>query len=129
VAPARAPTRPAPPAVPAPAPAPRPVAPAAPTNGIPVYGEQIYSIIQSNQNVPAILSEMGLSGTAVIEIVVAPNGKVLSARVAKSSGVPIIDATALDHARNAQLPPFNSEMPDRPRAFLVPIAIEPGQND
>ena len=71
----------------------------------------------------------GLSGTAVIEIVVAPNGKVLSARVAKSSGVPIIDATALDHARDAQLPPFNSQMPDQPHAFLVPIEIRPGQDD
>jgi TonB family protein len=130
VAPARAPARPAPPAPPAaPAPSPRPATPAAPTSGIPVYGEQIYSIIQANQNVPAALSALGISGTAVIEIVVAPDGKVLSARVAKSSGVPIIDAIALDHARDAQLPPFNSEMPDRPHAFLVPIRIEPGQND
>ena len=70
-----------------------------------------------------------LSGTAVIEIVVAPNGKVLSARVYKSSGVPIIDSTALEHARDAQLPPFNSAMPNQPHAFLVPIEIQPAQSD
>ncbi|HEY1856920.1 energy transducer TonB [Acidocella sp.] len=133
VAPAQAPARPAPPpaaAVPQPAtPAAPPAAPVVRTSGIPIYGEQIYSIIQANQNVPAVLSEMGASGTAEIEIVVGPNGRVLSARVVKSSGVPIIDATALEHARDAQLPPFNSDMPAQPHAFLVPIEIRPGQND
>jgi TonB family protein len=131
-APAQAPVRPAPaaPAAAQPvAPAARSAAPVMRTSGIPIYGEQIYSIIQANQNVPAVLSEMGASGTAVIEIVVAPDGRVLSARVAKSSGVPIIDATALQHASDAQLPHFNSGMPDQPHAFLVPIEIQPGQDD
>ena len=100
----------------------------APTNGIPIYGERIYEIIQANQNVPAALSEMGLSGTAVIKIVVAPGGQILSASVYKSSGVPIIDATALAHARNAQLPPFNNDMPNQPHAFLVPIQIQPAND-
>ncbi len=100
-----------------------------PTSGIPIYGERVYEIIQANQSVPEVLSEMGLSGTAVIEIVVAPNGKVLSARVYKSSGSPIIDSTALEHARDAQLPPFNSAMPNQPHAFLVPIEIQPAQSD
>jgi TonB family protein len=107
----------------------RPPAPAAPVSGLPIYGEQVYSIIQANQDVPAVLSEMGASGTAEIEIMVAPNGQVLSARVVKSSGVPIIDATALQHARDARLPPFNSNMPDQPHAFLVPIEIQPAQNE
>ena len=112
-----------------PSPAPPPAAPtlpAAPTSGIPVYGRQIYEIIQANQNVPDALAELGLSGMAVIEIVVAPSGKVLSARVDKSSGVPVINSTALAHARDAQLPPFNHDMPDRPHAFLVPIRIQAG---
>jgi len=100
-----------------------------PTSGIPIYGDTVYSIIQANQNVPEVLSEMGASGTAVIEIVVAPNGKVLSARVVKSSGVPIIDGTALEHARDARLPPFNSDMPDQPHAFLIPIQIQPSQSN
>jgi protein TonB len=115
----------APPAAPAaPRAAPTPAAPVVPTSGIPVYGERVYEIIQADQNVPQVLSEMGLSGRAVIEIVVAPSGKILSARVYKSSGVPIIDATALEHARDAQLPPFNNRMPNQPHAFLVPIQIQ-----
>ncbi len=121
--PTPAPVSAAPPVAAAPAAAP------APTSGIPRYGEQIYAIIEANQNVPYALSQMGASGTAVIEIVVAPSGTVISARVVKSSGVPLIDETALDHARNAHLPPFNSEMPNQPHAFLVPIQIQPGGND
>jgi TonB family protein len=74
-------------------------------------------------------TQMGASGTAVIEIVVAPSGAVISARVYKSSGVPLIDATALEHARDAHLPPFNDEMPNQPHAFLVPITIQPSPND
>ncbi|HTJ90808.1 MAG TPA: TonB family protein [Acidocella sp.] len=118
-------TPPVPPAAPAaPRAAPTAAAPVVPTSGIPVYGERVYEIIQANQNVPEVLSEMGLSGRAVIEIVVAPNGKILSASVYKSSGVPIIDSTALEHARDAQLPPFNNRMPNQPHAFLVPIQIQ-----
>jgi protein TonB len=122
--PAAPPAAPAAPrAAPTPA-APNPATSVVPTSGIPVYGERVYEIIQANQNVPQVLSEMGLSGRAVIEIVVAPSGKILSASVYKSSGVPIIDSTALEHARDAQLPPFNNRMPNQPHAFLVPIQIQ-----
>jgi periplasmic protein TonB len=130
--PARRVPTPTPPAVQQAAPAAphaAPAAPVVPTSGIPIYGERVYQIIQANQNVPEVLAEMGLSGTAEIEIDVAPNGKILSARVVKSSGVPIIDSTALEHARDAQLPPFNHDMPNRPHAFLVPIEIQPAAND
>jgi protein TonB len=106
-----------------------PAAAPAPTSGIPSYGEQIYTIIQANQNVPFVLSQMGASGTAVIEIEVAPDGRVISARVYKSSGIPLIDATALDHARGARLPPFNTQMPNQPHIFLVPIAIQPSTSE
>jgi protein TonB len=121
--PTSAPVRAAPPVVEAPS------APAAPTGGIQSYAGQMYTIIEANQNVPFVLAQMGATGTAVIEIEVAPDGRVISARVYKSSGIPLIDATALDHARNAHLPPFNDEMPNQPHAFLVPIEIQPSSND
>ncbi|MDD2703932.1 MAG: TonB family protein [Acidocella sp.] len=119
----------APPA-PAPAPAPQP-APAAPppTSGIGPYGDQIYSIIQANQAVPDVVAQLGLSGTAVVEITVAPSGRILSAKIAKSSGVPLIDQTALQHAQAASLPPFNNQMPQAPHRFLVPIEISPSGSE
>jgi protein TonB len=126
---APAPPKPAPVvnhAPPAPAPvsaAPQPAAP--PTSGIGPYGNQMYGIIQANQSVPPALAQLGVSGTAVIEIWVAPNGHILSAKVYKSSGNPLVDQTALEHARDAALPPFNSQMPSQPHAFLIPIEIKP----
>ncbi|OYV40597.1 MAG: hypothetical protein B7Z80_04080 [Rhodospirillales bacterium 20-64-7] len=104
-------------------PAPQPPAP--PTSGIGPYGNQMYSIISANQNVPPALAQLGISGTAVIEIIVSHDGRVLSAKVYKSSGNPLIDSTALQHARDARLPPFNDEMPQTPHAFLIPIEIQP----
>ncbi|HVE20862.1 MAG TPA: TonB family protein [Acidocella sp.] len=91
-----APANKAPPPILAPVSAAPPVgaAPAAPTRGIQSYAAQMYTIIEANQNVPFILAQMGASGTAVIEIEVAPDGRVISARVDKSSGIPLIDATA-----------------------------------
>jgi protein TonB len=112
---------------PPPTPAPvsqAPQPPAQPTSGLPIYGNQMYSIIQANQSVPPALAQLGVSGTAVIEITVAPDGHVLSARVVKSSGVPLIDQTALQHAESAQLPPFNDQMPNTPHEFLIPVEID-----
>jgi protein TonB len=105
-----------------------PQPPAPPTSGIPVYGQQMYSIIQANQNVPPALAQLGVSGTAIIEIIVAPDGHVISAKIYKSSGIDIIDQTALQHAEQASLPAFNDQMPDTPHAFLIPIEIQPNPN-
>jgi len=114
-----------PPPTPAPvSQAPQPPA-AAPTSGIPIYGQQMYSIISANQNVPPALASLGVSGTAVVRIMVDSSGHVLSAKIVKSSGIPLIDQVALEHAKDAQLPPFNNEMPSAPRPFDIPIEISP----
>ena len=116
---------------PPPTPAPvtqAPQPPAPPTSGIPVYGQQIYQILQANQSVPPALAAAGVSGTAYITIVIAPDGHVILARIAKSSGIDLIDQTALQHAQSATYPPFNSEMPDATQAFTVPVEIQPDPN-
>jgi protein TonB len=111
------------------APQPAPAAVPPPTSGIGPYGDQIYSIIQANQAVPDVVAQLGLSGTAIVEITVAPSGHILSAKITKSSGVPLIDQTALQHAQAASLPPFNSQMPQAPHNFLVPIDISPNGSE
>jgi protein TonB len=119
-------------APPPPTPAPvsqAPQPPSAPTSGIPVYGHTIHDIIQSNQDVPPALASLGLSGTAEIEIEVAPDGHVVSAKIARSSGVKLIDQTALDHAMHASLPPFNAEMPGATQTFIVPVQIDATDTD
>jgi len=101
---------------------PQPAAP--PTSGIPVYGAQMHDIIQSNQDVPPALAQLGVSGTALVDLTVAPDGHVISARIAKSSGISLIDQTALQHAMGAHFAPFNADMPQTPESFAVPVEID-----
>ncbi len=106
--------------------APPPAAPPAPpTSGIPVYGHDIYEILEANQSVPPALAQLGVSGTAYIEITVAPDGHVVSARIVKSSGISLIDQTAYQHVMIAHFPPFNSDMPSATQNFTVPVTIQP----
>ncbi len=113
-----------PPPVPQKQPAPpQPAAP--PTSGIPVYGAQMHAILQANQNVPAALAQLGISGTAYVEIVVAPDGHAISAKIYRTSGNSLIDQTALQHALAANYGAFNAQMPGTSLAFVVPIEIQP----
>ncbi len=123
-----APPKPTPPqpAAPTSTAAPHPAPPAAaPSSGIGPYGAAMHDIIQANQNVPPGISQMGLSGTAVIKIEVSPSGQVVGASILRSSGNPLIDQTALEHARDAHFPPFNNEMPGTTLTFEVPVQIMP----
>lgn len=113
-----------PPPMPVTNPTPPPAAPVAPISGIPIYGSQMHDILQANQNVPPALAQLGASGTAVMQITVAPDGHVLSARILTSSGNPLIDQTALDHALHASFGAFNAQMPDAPHTFIVPVEID-----
>jgi protein TonB len=115
---------PAPP-VAAPA-APAAAAPAAPApfSGIGPYGSEMHDILQANQNVPQALAQLGISGTAVVQITVAPDGHVLSAKIVSSSGNPLIDQTALQHALQGTFGAFNADMPSKPLVYTVPVEID-----
>lgn len=103
---------------------PQPAAPVVPTSGIPIYGSQMHAILQANQDVPPALAQLGISGTAMVEITVAPDGHVLSAKIVTSSGNPLIDQTALDHALHASFGAFNAQMPSTPLQYTVPVEID-----
>ncbi len=118
-----------PPPTPVTQPAPPQAAPAPPTSGIPIYDKEIYNILVQNQNVPQALAQLGISGTALVQIVIAPNGHVISAKIVRSGGNPLIDQTALQHALEAQYPPFNAEMPSSTLSFIVPVNISPQGDD
>jgi protein TonB len=106
-------------------PTPTPPQVAAPrTDGIGPYGSAMHSIIEQNQDVPPALAQLGVSGTAVVSVEVAPDGSVVSASIVRSSGVSLIDETALDHVRSAHFPPFNADMPNQTQRFTVPVEID-----
>ncbi len=117
--------QPTPPPVTQPPPTPVPPQVAAPrTDGIGPYGAGMHSIIEANQSVPPALAQLGVSGTAVVRVTVSPSGQVVSATIVHSSGVPLIDDTALDHVRGAHFPPFNADMPSQTLSFTVPVEID-----
>ncbi len=113
-----------PPVTPPPPAAAPPSPPAVQTAGIGPYGSAMHAIIQANQSVPPALAQLGVSGTAIVKVTVSPDGHVVSAEIIKSSGVPLIDSTALDHVRNASFPPFTSNMPDQTLSYTVPVEID-----
>jgi protein TonB len=84
----------------------------------------MHDILQANQDVPPALKALGASGTAYVEITVAPDGHVVTARISKSSGNPLIDQTALDHALHANFGAFNAGMPDSAVPFTIPVEID-----
>jgi len=114
-----------PPPTPVTQPAPPQAAPAPPTSGIPIYDKEVYNILEQNQNVPQALAQLGISGTALVQIIIAPDGHVISAKIVRSGGNPLIDQTALQHALVAKYPPFNAEMPSSTLSFVVPVNISP----
>ena len=114
-----------PPPTPVTQPAPPQAVAAPPTNGIPIYGHEMYSILEQNQNVPPALAALGISGTAYVRVTVTPDGHVIHATLIKSGGNPLIDQTAIQHALEAQFPPFNAEMPHSTMSFVVPVEIQP----
>ncbi len=104
---------------------PAPQAAAPRTDGEPIYGSEMHNILEANQSVPPALAQLGISGTAVVHIMVAPDGHVVSARIITSGGNPLIDQTALDHALHAKFAAFNANMPNQILGFDIPIDIEP----
>jgi protein TonB len=101
---------------------PPPVPP--PFSAIRAYDRQIYAVLQANQNVPPALAALGASGSVLLRIIVAPDGHVVSATAIKSSGVSLIDQTALSHALAAHFGPFTPGMPSTPCTFTVPVEIQ-----
>lgn len=127
-APRRVVTHTPPPPVPVPHPALPEAAPAPPTSGIPVYGAAMHNLLEQNHNVPQALAVLGLSGTVVVQITVAPSGHVIAAKILHSSGNALIDKTGLQHAQDAVFAPFTANMPATPVTFTVPEDIEPDPN-
>jgi protein TonB len=117
--------QPTPPPVTQPPPTPMPPAVAvASDDGAAAYGAQMHNVIQANQDMPDALAQLDIKATAIVEVEVAPSGRVVSARIIKSSGVELVDDTALDHARNAPWPPFTANMSSKIHTFRIPIEID-----
>lgn len=70
------------------------------------------------------VTRLGFSGTAMIEATIAPDGRVVAARLTRGSGTRAIDEAALDAVRRGGFPPFGPHMPAGPITVNVPIGVE-----
>lgn len=70
------------------------------------------------------VQRLGISGTAVIEASIAADGRVLSARIARSSGNRAIDQAALAAVQHGGFAAFGAHMPAAPITISVPIGVE-----
>ena len=74
------------------------------------------------------LTGTGQGGTVVIRMVIARDGRLLEARVAKSSGEPALDNGMLEAIRAAApYPPMPPEIPGDKVVFNQPVTATPSQ--
>jgi len=103
----------------------QPAPPADTTSGIGPYRAGLHAQITRNAVTDAEIETLGATGAAVIEAVIAPDGHVISARVAHSSGIRPIDRAALAAVLRGGYRPFGARMPAGPITISVPITIAP----
>lgn len=99
-------------------------APADVSSGLGPYGAGLHRQIERNILADRRVTQLGVSGTAVIEATIAPDGRVVSARLARSSGTRGIDEAALGAVQRGGFPPFGPHMPAGPITMNVPIGVE-----
>jgi TonB family protein len=62
--------------------------------------------LEQHKRYPEMARVLGQEGTNKIEMVVAPNGRVMAARLVRPSGSVWLDSGTVNLFRNADLPPF-----------------------
>ena len=94
-----------------------------PTDGmIAAYGSGFKAAVDKNRRYPRIAQDRGWQGTAMVLVKVMPGGRLGEVSIAKSSGVELLDETARDMVKTAQLP----AMPDvlRNHGFEMRVPVE-----
>lgn len=120
------PQRPAPSAAPAaqttaPPARPSPLAPSA-SNGTPDWRGQVLARLDQAKRYPAAAQIRRQQGVPYIRITMDRQGRVLNARLERSSGIPALDQEALSIPRRAQpLPAPPAEVPGDPIELVTPV--------
>ena len=72
--------------------------------------------IAAAQVYPAVARDRGITGSARLHVVIARDGRLINARILRSSGSQILDRAGLDAAQRARLPAAPPSSPDRASA-------------
>lgn len=97
--------------------------PAEVENALAAYLAILRARVQANLTIPVSIRMLGFSGRARVLIRLAPNGRLLVVSLARSSGIPPIDALALKTVRETSFPRFSAKMPKHPLAFTLGVII------
>ena len=114
------------PTVPEP-PRPAPVAPAAeqPTDSmIAAYGSGFKAAVDNNRRYPRIAQERGWQGSATVLVKVLPGGRLGDVSIARSSGFDLLDDTARDMVKTAQLPAMPEALRNHGFEMRVPVEFK-----
>lgn len=87
------------------------------------YIAELNAAIQSGLQVPGMVRAMRLSGIATVTFELTPSGRLVWARLSRSSGVPLIDQTALAKVKATQFPPFPARLPQRDTTFKIKVRL------
>ncbi len=89
---------------------------------LPSYRALLAAHLQRFKQYPAASRAAGEQGTAMLSFVVARNGRVLSSKLASSSGYGALDAETMAMIQRAQpLPSFPDDVPHAQMSFSVPV--------
>lgn len=117
---APAPPSPLPPALAAPAP---PAAAARQAAPDPRYIDRLAAAIERERDYPVAARRRGEQGRVTLAIVIATNGRLISADVVGSSGFDVLDKAALGMVRRATLPPLAPGLGAESASFTIPIVF------
>lgn len=107
-----------------------PPAPAAPTETAPAadptllvrYGQTLSELLARNLRYPRLAAARGWEGDVVVKLVIARKGRLVSARVFRSSGHAVLDENALELVNAVQsFPPLPSQTGDDDLEVTVPV--------
>ncbi len=112
-------------APPAPAPAsaaPRPAVQAPPSNAVPTWQGRLLGRLEQFKRYPSMAQYRRQEGVVYLRFSMDRTGKVLSARIEKSSGIDVLDQETLALIHRAEpLPPPPPEVPGDPIELVVPV--------
>ena len=110
-----------------PIPPPRPVLPppskAMAAQAVDRYAVEVRSRIEAGLIVPRRIAALGISGRTVVAFKLMPSGRLLWARVARSSGIALIDRASLAAVKSRIYPAFTRSMPDHAMVFRVSVGL------
>ena len=87
------------------------------------YAAMLHKLVQANVRTPRSVQMAHAEGTTMISFRLTPEGYLLSAQIARSSGVVAIDHAALNAVKGVKFPPFIQDMPRHPLTFEVSIHL------